>query len=263
MSTPQVIEFALSGKVAGKSISAREGVPFSRFAEYNDDVEKYVQGSDGKAVLNDLQVQIEEGSYLLRVLIPVGLLSSLIIDSAKIVDPASIGDIDPARAKIVLKWQERAQMEPSLNFVVRSPSGAFRTVTISRESNYRKEEKSVWVQVERYLIGEIIDWGGAQNPNVHLRLRNTKDTVIIDATEDQIRGQRENLVFHKALIHVAAKQNPKTGELKDYRLIDLRAYGPKADDAGLQTLFDKGAKAWSDVSSSGAWVEELRGGNYG
>lgn len=263
MNAPQVIEFALSGTVAGKPISARNGVPFSRFIEYNEDVLKYVQGSEGKATLNDLQVQVEEGSYLLRVLIPAGILSSLISDSAKIAGPASIEDIDPVRARIVSKWQERARMEPSLSFVVRSPSGAFGPVTISSESNYRKEQKAVWVQVERYLIGEIIDWGGAQSPNIHLRLRNTKTPIIIDASEDQIRGQRENLVYHKAIIHVEAKQNPKTGELKDYRLLDLRAYGPKVDDASLQALFEKGAKAWSDVPNSGAWVEELRGGSYG
>lgn len=263
VSTTQVIEFALSGTIAGKAISAKGGVPFSRFTEYKEEVQKYIQGSDGKAVLNDLQVQVDEGSYLLRILIPVGLLGSLLTDSARIADPTAIGDIDPARAKVLLRWQERAKMEPSLKFVVRSPSGAFSEVTISNETDLRKEDKTLWLEVERYLIGEIKDWGGIQKPNVHLRLRNSKELLIINATEEQIRGQRENLVFHKALIHVAAKQNPKTGELNDYRLLDLRAYGPKVDDAKLQALFEKGAKAWSDVSDAGAWVEELRGGSYG
>lgn len=263
MNQPQAIEFALSGNIAGKPISAAQGVPFARFAEFNEDVQKYVQGSDGKAVLNDLQVQIEEGSYLLRVLIPVGLLSSLVTDTAKIAQPTALADIDPNRAKIVLRWQERAKMEPSLSISVRSPSGAFAPVTITSTSAFRREERVTWVTVERYLIGEITDWGGAQTINVHVRLRNSKDVLIVDATEDQIREQRENLVFHKAIVHVRAKQNPKTGELKDYKLIELRAYGPKVDDQNLQALFDKGTKAWSDVPNAGAWVDELRGGSHG
>ncbi len=263
MNEPQAIEFALSGSVAGKPISAALGVPFARFAEFNDDVQKYVQGSDGKAILNDLQVQIEEGSYLLRVLIPAGLLSSLISDTAKIAQSATLTDIDPNRAKIVLRWQERAKMEPSLTFAVRSPTGAFPAVTISSTSSFRRDERVTWVTVERYLIGEITDWGGAQAINVHVRLRNSKEVLIVDATEEQIREQRENLVFHKAIVHVRAKQNPKTGELKDYKLIELRAYGPKVDDLSLQALFDKGAKAWSDVPNASTWVDELRGGSHG
>ena len=90
--------------------------------------------------------------------------------------------------------------------------------------------------------------------------RNSKTEIIIAASESQIREQRENLVFHKAIIHVRAKQNTKSGELNDYELIELRAYGPRIEDSRLQELFSKGAKAWAKVPNAGVWVEELRGG---
>ena len=262
MTHPEIVEFALDGSIAGQRVSASEGVPFPRFLEFNEDVQKYVQGSDERGVLRDLKVQIHEGSYLLRVLIPAGLLSSLISDTARLVDPAAIGEIDPNRAKVVLRWQERARSEPSLTYAVRSPSGAFAPVLITKDSTLRREERAQWVQVERTLIGEITDWGGAQSPNIHLRPRNSRETLIVDATAEQIRAQRENLVFHKAIIHVRAKQNPRTGELKDYRLLDLRAYQPEVSDERLQALFEKGAKAWSGVPDAGAWVEDLRGGAH-
>ena len=89
MTQPETVEFALSGTVAGKTISTREGVPFARFAEFNEDVQKYVQGSDAKNVLNDLQVQIDEGSYLLRLIIPAGLLTSLVSDTVKLQQPGA------------------------------------------------------------------------------------------------------------------------------------------------------------------------------
>jgi len=155
------------------------------------------------------------------------------------------------------------KMEPTLRFAVRSPRGAFAPIVISSESNLRREERVQWVEVERYFVGEITDWGGAQKPNIHLRLRNTRDTIIVDATEDQIRRQRENLVFHKAIVHARAKQNPVSGGLKDYRLIELRAFEPNVSDSRLQELFEKGAAAWRDVPNATAWVNEQRGETHG
>ncbi len=263
MPLPDTVEFVLAGTVAGQPVSATEGVPFTRFIEFNEDVQKYLQGSDNKSVLHDVKVQVHEGSYLLRVLIPAGLLTSVVADTERLAQSGSLADIDPQRAKVVLRWQARAQMEPTLTYGLRSPSGAFAPVVISHESHLRREDRVQWVAVERYLIGEITDWGGAQNPNVHLRPRNQRETLIVDATEDQIRAQRENLVFHKAIVHVRAKQNPKTGELKEYKLIELRAYQPDVADARLQELFDRGAKAWAGVPEGGGWVDELRGGTHG
>jgi len=249
--------------VAGQNVSATEGVPFNRFIEFNEDVQKYVQGSDSKTALQDVKVQVHEGSYLLRVLIPAGLLPSLIADSTRIAQASSLADIDPNRARVIARWQEKAKTEPALVYAVRSPAGVFDPIVITKDSTLRRIERVQWVAVERYLIGEITDWGGAQTSNVHLRLRNTRETIIIDATPDQIRKQRDNLVYHKAIVHVHAKQNPKTGDLDDYKLIELRAYRPDVEDARLQQLFDRGAKAWAGVPDGGGWVEELRGGSHG
>jgi hypothetical protein len=260
MSQPRKLEFALKGTVAGKTISASGGVPFLRFAEFNDEVLQYLQGSESRAVLNDLKIQVFEGSYGQRVLIPAGagILLSLVSDTAKLASSSAMPDIDPERAEVVLRWQERARMEPSLSYHLSNPDGEFAPVVVDSRSSFTRENKVTWAWVERFLIGEITDWGGAQAVNLHLRVRNSRETTIIRAKAEQIRNQRENLVFHKALVHVRAKQNLKTGELYDYELIDMRAYSPAVSDARLQELFDKGAKAWADVQDAGAWVEELR-----
>jgi len=262
MSQPHILEFALKGTVAGKSISASGGVPFAKFSEFNAEVQKYILGSESRAVLNDLEIQVFEGSYGQRVLIPPGLLLSLISDTAKLAGSDVMRDIDPKRAEVILGWQERAKMDSSLSYNLRNPDGGFAPVVVDSQSNFTRENRVTWARVERYLTGEITDWGGAQSVNLHLRLRNSKDTIIIKATEEQIRNQKENLVFHRALVHVRAKQDIKTGRLEDYELIDLRAYSPVVSDARLQELFDKGAKAWAGVRDAGAWVEELRGGAH-
>ena len=249
--------------MAGERLSASAGVPFTRFLEFNEDVQRYVQGGDEKAVLRDVKVQIEDGSYLLRVLIPAGVLTSLLSDTARVAQSQSLTNIDPVRARVVARWQERAKGEQSLLYTVRSPKGAFAPLVISKETSLRREQPVPWIEVERYLVGEIKDWGGMQSPNIHLRMLDTSDTLIVDAKPDQIRDQRENLVYHKAIVRVSAKQNPKTGELKDYRLIELRAYQPEVDETQLQALFERGAKAWAGVPEGGLWVEEQRGGENG
>jgi hypothetical protein len=121
-------------------------------------------------------------------------------------------------------------------------------------------ELAGWVEIERYLVGEIVDRGGAQSSHIHLRPRDSRDTIIIDAAADQIRSQRENLVCRLTIVHVRAKQNPTTGQLKDYRLVELRAYQPEVSDARLQELFERGVIAWADVPDSSARVNEQRGG---
>jgi len=264
MNEPETVEFVLHGTVAGQTVSATKGLPFTRFLEFNEDVQKYVQGSDEKAVLRDLTVQVHESSYLLRVIIPAGLLASLISDTAKLSQSSTLADIDPHRAKVALRWQERAKMETGLSYTIRSPREAFKPLEISKDSVLQQEERIPWVSVERYLVGKITDWGGSKKPNIHLRPNNSRETLIIDATEDQIRTQRDNLVYHKAIVQVRAQQNPRTGELQDYRLVELRAYQPETSDERLQQLFERGTKAWADVPNATAWVNEQRGADdYG
>lgn len=254
----------MDGSIAGQPVSATTGVPFTRFLDFNEDVRAYIQGADARTALHDVKVQVHEGSYLLRVLIPIGLLPSLVADTAKLAQTGSLTDIDPNRARIILRWQEKARTEPALTYIVRSPAGTFAPIVISQHSALRREERVQWVAVERYLVGDILEWGGAQTPNIHLRPRNSRETIIIDASEDQIRAERENLVYHRAIVHVRGRQNAKTGEVdkKSYRLIELRAYQPEVADARLEQLFERGAKAWAGVPAAGEWVEQLRGGTH-
>jgi len=262
MNPLQSLEFSLDGKVAGKPISATKGVPFSRFLEFNDEVRSFVQGSDRKSALQDLEVQVVEGSYLLRVLIPLGLFGSLLSDATKVASGDLVG-VDDARVKVVQRWQSRAKMDESLIYGLRSPSGVFAPLSIDARSEFRTVERIKWLPVERYLIGEITDWGGSRAVNVHIRPRNSKEVLIVAATPDQILAQPNNLVFRKAVVHVKAKRHPHTGELDDYRLLAITPYQPEVAESRLTALFEKGTKAWAGIPDAAGWVEELRGGTHG
>jgi hypothetical protein len=263
MSDQSSVEFALKYTIDGKSISPSAGLTFSKFAEFNRDVQEFVLGSEPKAILNEIQVQIAEGSYLLRVIVPSGLLLSLYADAGRLAQETNLSGLDRKRADVVARWQERARKEPSLSYLVRSPKHTFNDIMICNTSEFIAKESIHWIDVERYLVGRITEWGGTENTNVHLQLRNSKVRVCIEARPEQIESQKDNLVFHRAIVHVKAKENLKTGELRNYQLLDLREYKPKIEESLLQQLFKKGAQAWSGVSDANEWVENLRGGAHG
>ncbi|RXK54516.1 hypothetical protein ESB00_01045 [Oleiharenicola lentus] len=257
------LEFKLAGTLGGRDISATKGLPYNKFIEFSQDVEKYLTGSDSKSVLRSVDVEIHEGSLKLRIVIPAGILASLISDTEKISTTKSLADVDPVRTKIVQKWQERARVEGTLSYEVATTDSNPAGFVVSSDTMFLPDEQPQLIDVERYIIGEIIEWGGLQNVNLHLRQRNTSKPIVIAAKPEQIRDEKENLVYHRVVVHVQAKENPRTGELDQYRLLDVRPYGPQVDEGALKALFAKGAAAWKDVGAAADWVKKLRSNENG
>lgn len=273
MNDRTAIEFALRGKTHDRDFSPVTGVPMSRWLEFNREVQDFVQGSDSSRLFNDLEVQIVPGSYLVRVLGAVTALSAAADDLVKLTSPDALGRIDPKRASVVRSWSERSHQDPSLTYVLRtadpkiveepSKDGSIGTtleVVISAATEFSEPAPEVWFDTEFYLVGKIENWGGTDSVNIHLRPRDAKKLLTIKARPEQIAAQRENLVYHQAIVHVTARENLRTGEINDHTLLDLRPYQPNVSPEKLEALFAKGAAAWNDVDQPGAWVEELRGG---
>lgn len=254
------VEFVLAGKAKGRPVTPG-GIPFAMFSEFNRDVEEFILGAEKSRALQEVEVSIHEGSYLLRALIPSGIFGGLLADLKLLQSPDVLAEVEPKRAAIVEKWQERTRYDDSLTFSVRNPGGDLAPIVVSNQTNFRRATDEQWLAIERYLVGEITDWGGARDVNIHLRLRDTRKIVRIDATADQIRTQKENLVLHRAIVHVRGEQNLRTGELRNFRLLELRPYAPKLDVNVMEQFLTEGAKAWAQVESAAAWVEEQRGGS--
>jgi hypothetical protein len=239
-------------------------IPFALFAEFNKDVADFVIGSEKPRVLQEVEVSIHEGSYLLRVIVPVGILSALSADVSRLQQPDALADLDPGRAEVVERWQQRTVADPETSITIRNPDGGLASVRIYQMSGFRRVERDQWIAIEQYLVGEITDWGGASVVNLHLRPRDSHKSkiVTIDATPDQIRNQEKNLVLHRAVVHVRGEKNCRTGELRNLKLLDLRPIAAGVDQAEMERFVAAGAKAWGDVPSGAAWVEEQRGNTY-
>jgi len=256
--TKQPIYFTLTAKIDGREITP-SNIGFSLFNAFNHEVEEFLAGSQKKVPTNDVRIGIEEGSYKLMVLLPVAVLSLIQPDLSRLQDEASLGNLDPRRASVVRKWQERAK-KTDFSVAINSPEKTFKPIRISKETDFHRPDQDEWVSVEKYLIGKIVDLGGATKTNVHILLDESGKIVTLASSEQYLHDQRQNYLYRKAQVRIAAKENIRTGEMRNIELISFIGETPSYDERELEDLISKGTKAWAEVANSVVWVREQRDG---
>jgi hypothetical protein len=258
MSETASIEFVLHGKVEGQEITPRT-IGLSQFNEFNQQVETFIGGSQ-KLKLDQVHVEIAQSSYVLRALLPVVVMAALEPDLKLMARQDVLGEMDIRRAEVVQKWQTRTKNHPDLSYEVRPDGETLPKVRVSRETDYRVGEVVPWVAVEKYLFGQVVDMGGMQKANIHLKLERGGKTLLVGASQGYLREQVENRLYHKALLHVRAEQHFRTGDFRNIQLIAFMDYQPAFNEEALDRFTAKGAAAWADVPDAAQWVREVRGG---
>ena len=257
MNETSSIEFVLHGKVDGVDITPKT-IGLSQFNEFNQQVEAFIIGSQ-KLKLDQAHVEIAKSSYVLRVLLPVVVASSLEGDLKLMARQDVLGELDYKRAEIVQKWQARARNNPDLDYEVRPQGENFFGFRINQKTDYRVGAIVPWVAVEKFLFGQIVDMGGVQKANIHLKLEQGGKPILIGTSHGSLREQTPK-IYHKALLRVRAQEHYQTGELRNVHLISFVDYNPAYDEASLDRFAAEGKKVWADVPNAAAWVKELRGG---
>jgi hypothetical protein len=131
-------------------------------------------------------------------------------------------------------------------------------LVITHRTNYRKGEPVPWVAVEKYLFGSVEELGGTSTPNVHLRVPGSDKLIVVDSNREFLEGR--GVIFKNVLLRVRAKENVKTGELKDLTLLEFVDYDPKYDEAALDRFAEAGKAAWADIPDAEEWLRDLREG---
>jgi hypothetical protein len=257
MSETASIEFVLHGKVDGLEITPNT-IGLSQFNEFNQQAETFIAGSQ-KLKLDQVHLEIGQSSYLLRTFLPAVVLAGVEPDLRLMTREDVLGELDFKRAEVVQKWQARAKANSDLSYEIRPRGEALPRIRISRDTDYRIGEIVPWVSVEKYLFGQIVDMGGAQKANVHLKLERTGKTLLVGTSQGYLRDHDENRLYHKALLHVRAEQHYRTGDLRNVQLIAFLNYEPAYSEEALDRFAAKGAEAWADVPDGAKWVRELRG----
>ncbi len=254
MNTDDSLRFALSDRIQDAEIGPRR-VPLALLGQFQEEVEDFLRGSNRDVDTSQVLVSIEEGSLAI---VATGLLaaSGLWKDMERLDNPSALGLIDPKRAAIVERWQASARKHPYRSYRLTDQSGGL-NVKVDARSDFRNQVEAIWVPVEKYLLGTIVDWGGKTSPNVHLDVGNGR-TVKIASTHALLAGEKENRLYKQALLQVRADENLRTGELRNINLLGFAEQRPTWNEAEFDKLVQKGTRAWADTPDD--WLEKLRSG---
>ncbi len=259
MSLVRQIEFVLRDRVDGVEITPAT-IGLARFNEFNRQVETFIAGAE-KLKVDDVQVRVVEGSYKIIGALPVATMNALEPDLRTLQRQDSLGEIDPKRAELIAKWQARSKSNPELSYQIKPIETAIEPIVLSINTDYRIGEIVPWVKVEKYLFGTVMDMGGVNKANVHIRLEDTGQVVLVGSNQGYLKEHSNDRLYHKVLARVEADQHYRTRELRNLRLLSFEDYAPVYDEAALDRFAEAGRNAWADVPDAAAWVHHLRGGS--
>lgn len=248
------LRFAVSDRINDAEVGPRH-VSLSLLGDFQKDVSDFLKGSgrdvDPAAVL----ISVEDGSLAL---VATGLLAATTLwtDLDRLQSPDSLSLIDAKRAAVIERWQTAARQNPHRKYKVADAAAQVR-VAVDSSSDFRKVE-DVWVQVEKYLPGRIVDWGGKTRANVHLETEGGT-VLVVAATHELLAQEEQNRLYRPALLHISAEENLLTGVLRNPRLLAFEAHQPTYDENEFQQMVSRGTAAWADVPNATEWLENLRG----
>ena len=251
------LEYSLDDVIGGQPLTP-ENVDLPTLRGFLEDVEMLIKGDVPGASLADSRVRIEEGSVKVVTLVAHLLAADVQADIARLEQTGDLDAIQPKRAQVVERWQAKTRRSPSRIYSFGSKDCAA-TVQVSQNSQFQHGSENAWVGVEKYLPGRVVNAGGKQDPNIHLVLADTGDSVRVSASEEQLAAEKENQLYKDVTLRVQAEQHVRLKTLRNIRLIEFVPQTHEIDERELANLWEKGRKAWKDVKSAAGWVETMRG----
>ncbi len=254
MKTTDQLHFAVNDRINNIDVSPAH-VPLLLLGDFQKDVSDFLKGSNRDVDISKIIISIEEGSLSL---VAAGLIfaQTLLVDLEHLKSTQSLSSIDPKRAKVIERWQTQAKKNPNRRYSIVNKSAQI-YFSIDANSNFHKTE-DVWVHVEKYLHGKVVDIGGKTKANVHLEL-DDGTTLTIAATQDKLAQGEQNRLYRPALLHIIAEENLITGELRNHELLEFSNYQPSYNEDRFNLMVERGTKAWADVQDAAAWLQMQRG----
>lgn len=252
----QRITVALLDSTAGYEASP-DRVRLADLADFSADVSSFLRGDDKDVDTKTLDVAVRKGSLAIETA-PLLSAPGLFRDLRTLLGGELLDTLDAKRREVMERWQKAARHSRQLAYRITAPF-LEHAILINAESDYRVDDADQWVQVERYIRGEIQDLGGATRANAHVKLPDGR-SLTVTTERDVLRNDTVNRLYKMAMLRIKAEYNVLTRELRKARLVEFVEYAPAVDDDALARLTRRGAAAWRDVPDATAWVDELRGG---
>jgi hypothetical protein len=250
----QRIHIALHDSTQGYETSP-DRVQLKTLQVFVRDIDELLRVGDTGQEQRDLEVSVVKGSLAVQTF-PIadpGLLQDLSL----LMSSQRIDALHSKRKGVIERWQKAAVANKGLWYQITAPF-LTRPVVINADSDYHADDADQWVQVERYVRGEIEDLGGHTRPNAHIRLPDGK-TLTVATDRDMLRADKINRLYKPAIVRITAEYNVVTRDYRNARLVAFVEHDNRFDEREFKRMTDRGAVAWAGVEEPGAWVDEQRG----
>lgn len=252
----QRITIALIDRTAGFEATP-ERVRLGDLADFSSDVAIFLRGEDKGVDPKTLEIAVRSGSLAIET-VPLLSAPGLFRDLRALLGGETLDSLDAKRREVMERWQKLARQSREVAYRISAPF-LERSIEINAESDYHADDADQWVQVERYIRGEIQDLGGATKANAHVKLPDGR-TLKVTTERDVLRDDTVNRLYKSAMLRIKADYNVLTRDLRNARLVEFLEYAVDVDEEALTRLTRRGAVAWRDVPTATDWVDELRGG---
>lgn len=219
------------------------------------DVEELLRTADQGPDSRELDVSILKGSLAVQTFPTSDLV--LLRDLMHLTTSERIDSLHAKRKGVIERWQRAARAIKGLWYQISAPMLAA-PVIINAQSDYRADDADQWVQVERYVRGEIEDLGGHSRPNAHIRLPDGK-SLTVATDRELLRSDKINRLYKPAMVRITAEYNVVTRDYRNARLLAFVEHDNRFDEHEFKRMTDRGAIAWAGINDPGAWVDEQRG----
>lgn len=253
----QRITVALIDRSGGYEASP-DRVRLSSLVDFAEDVATLLRGDTKEVDPQGLDVAIRSGSLAIETA-PVAA-PKLLKDLQHLASSERLDLVDAKRREVFERWQKLARGHAGVSFQISSPYLS-RPIAINRDTDFHADDTDQWVQVERYVRGEVQDLGGVTKANAHVRLPDGS-TLKVTAEKEVLRNDTVNRLYKLAVLRIRAEYNVLTRELRNARLVEFVEYAPQVDENELARMNRRGQEAWKDVGNATEWVDQIRGGEH-
>jgi hypothetical protein len=252
---PQPITLSMVDNSAGYEATP-ERVRLGDLADFSSDVASFLRGDSREVDTRTLEIAIKKGSIALQTT-PILIAPTLFRDLRLLLEGEFLDNLDGRRREVISHWQKSARQSGQVAYQISAPF-LDRPVTINSESDYRADDADQWVQVERYIRGEIQDLGGQTKANAHVKLLDGS-SLKVTTEKEVLRDDTINRLYKTSMLRINADYNVLTRELRNAHLIEFVEHSAIVDEDAISRLIRRGATAWKDVPNATNWVDELRG----
>ena len=203
-----------------------------------------------------MSLEIKEGSVALAFNMDAGHIREAERGLETMHKSQSLDRLSSKKARSITRFQNYA-ISKKLEFRIRTQSEST-VLDITPDTDYRIRRRD-WIITELYLFGRVEKISGSTDPHIIL-LTEEYGKVQIETTKGYLSNLKDNILYRQFNVHVTAKINLETDELKkgSLKLLGMREYNSNYDPEYLARLREQAKPYLKDLNID-EFLNELRG----